>query len=50
MLQRKFVCYGPVFEQPVSPLAFFERAMEKGIDFDAVGVQLYFPAKGHEWL
>lgn len=41
----KFVCYGPVFEQPVSPLAFFERAMEKGIDFDAVGVQLYFPAR-----
>jgi GH35 family endo-1,4-beta-xylanase len=41
----KFVCYGPVFDQPVSPLAFLERAVEKGIDFDAVGVQMYFPAR-----
>ena len=41
----RFVCYGPVPEHPVSPLAFFERAIDRGIDFDAVGVQLYFPAR-----
>jgi endo-1,4-beta-xylanase len=41
----KFVCYGPVFERPVSPLTFFERAVEKGVDFDVVGVQMYFPAR-----
>lgn len=41
----KFVCYGPVFEKPVSPMKFFERALDKGIDFDAVGIQLYFPAR-----
>jgi len=41
----KFMCYGPVFDRPVSPLAFFERAVEKGIDFDVIGVQLYFPAR-----
>lgn len=41
----KFVCYGPVFEQPVSPMKFFRRAIEKGIDFDVVGIQLYFPAR-----
>lgn len=41
----KFVCYGPVFEKPVSPLTFFEQAIDKGIDFDVVGVQLYFPAR-----
>lgn len=41
----RFVCYGPVFDKPVSPLAFFERALDRGVDFDAVGVQLYFPAR-----
>jgi len=41
----KFVCYGPVFEQPVSPMKFFRSAIEKGIDFDVVGIQLYFPAR-----
>jgi len=41
----KFVCYGPVFDQPVSPMKFFERAIENGIDFDALGIQFYFPAR-----
>ena len=41
----KFVCWGPVFEQPVSPLKFFERTMDKGIDFDVIGIQMYFPAR-----
>lgn len=41
----KFVCYGPVFEQPISPLAFLEQAVDRGIDFDAVGIQFYFPAR-----
>lgn len=29
----RFVCYGPVFEQPISPLAFFKKALDQGIDF-----------------
>lgn len=41
----RFVCWGPVFEKPMSPLAFFERAMEKEIDFDVIGIQMYFPAR-----
>lgn len=41
----KFVCYGPVFERPVSPMAFFRNAIDAGIDFDALGIQLYFPAR-----
>lgn len=41
----KFVCCGPVFEHPVSPLKFFERAIDNGIDFDVIGVQMYFPAR-----
>ncbi len=41
----KFVCYGPVFDRPVSPMKFFRNAIEKGIDFDVVGIQLYFPAR-----
>jgi GH35 family endo-1,4-beta-xylanase len=42
----KFVCWGLAFDQPVTPLKFFERAIEeKGIDFDAIGVQMYFPAR-----
>lgn len=42
----KFVCWGLAFDQPVTPLKFFERAIEeKKIDFDAIGIQMYFPAR-----
>ncbi len=40
-----FVCYGPAFDKLISPLAFFRRAIERGIDFDGVGIQMYFPAR-----
>ncbi len=36
---------GPVYEQVMTPLAYLDRVQEAGIDFDVVGVQIYFPAR-----
>lgn len=41
----RFVCYGPVFDEPVSPMTFFRRSIEARIDFDVIGLQMYFPAR-----
>lgn len=41
----RFNRWGPVQDRPMSPLRYLENAIDDGVDFDAVGVQLYFPAR-----
>lgn len=36
---------GPVYERVLTPLAYLDRVMDAGVDFDVVGVQIYFPAR-----
>jgi len=36
---------GPVYEKVFSPLSYLDALMGAGVDFDVVGVQLYFPAR-----
>ena len=36
---------GPVFEKVFTPLSYLDALMEAGVDFDVVGVQVYFPAR-----
>jgi len=40
-----FIRMGPLPERPLSPLRYLRNAVEDGVDFDAVGIQLYFPAR-----
>lgn len=40
-----FIRMGPLPERPISPLSYLKRAIDDGVDFDAVGIQLYFPAR-----
>jgi GH35 family endo-1,4-beta-xylanase len=41
----RYVCYGSLPEKLRSPLAYLRAVAEAGIPFDAVGIQLYFPAR-----
>ena len=41
----RYTCYGALPERPLSPMAYFKRLLDAGTDFDAVGIQLYFPAR-----
>ena len=41
----RYVCYGSLPEHLRSPLAYFRALLEADIPFDAVGIQLYFPAR-----
>jgi len=41
----RYNCYGALPERLLSPRAYIEAIMEKDIDFDVVGIQLYFPAR-----
>lgn len=41
----RYNCYGALPEKLRSPLSYFKAIIEAGIDFDVVGIQLYFPAR-----
>lgn len=41
----RYACYGALPEHLRSPLAYFKAILEAGVAFDAVGIQLYFPAR-----
>ncbi len=36
---------GPIHDPVYTPLAYLDDLMEAGVDFDVVGVQIYFPAR-----
>jgi len=36
---------GPVYDSVFTPLAYLDALMEAGVEFDVVGVQIYFPAR-----
>jgi hypothetical protein len=36
---------GPVYDEVLTPLSYLDRVMEAKVDFDIVGVQIYFPAR-----
>jgi len=41
----RYNCYGALPERLRSPLSYFKAILEAGIDFDVVGIQLYFPGR-----
>lgn len=41
----RYNCYGALPEHLRSPLSYFKAILEAGVDFDVVGIQLYFPAR-----
>lgn len=41
----RYNCYGALPEHLRSPLRYFKEILEAGIDFDVVGIQLYFPGR-----
>lgn len=41
----RYNCYGALPEKLRSPLNYFKTILEAGVDFDVVGIQLYFPAR-----
>lgn len=41
----RYNCYGALPEHLRSPLSYFKAILEAGIDFDVVGIQLYFPSR-----
>ncbi len=41
----RYNCYGALPEHLRSPLSYFKTILAEGIDFDVVGIQLYFPAR-----
>ena len=41
----RYNCYGALPERLRSPRAYIEALLEQGVDFDVVGIQLYFPAR-----
>lgn len=41
----RYNCYGALPERLRSPLAYLRALLEAGVDFDVVGIQLYFPAR-----
>ena len=36
---------GPIYERVFTPLGYVKEVIDAGVDFDVVGVQLYFPAR-----
>ena len=36
---------GPVYDKVFTPLSYLDALMEAGVEFDVVGVQIYFPAR-----
>ena len=41
----RYACYGALPERLRSPLAYFKALLDADVHFDAVGIQLYFPAR-----
>ncbi len=41
----RYNCYGALPEHLRSPLTYLKALLEAGIDFDVVGIQLYFPSR-----
>ena len=41
----RYNCYGALPEHLRSPLRYFKAILEAGVDFDVVGIQLYFPGR-----
>ena len=41
----RYNCYGALPEHLRSPLSYFKAILEAGVDFDVVGIQLYFPGR-----
>ncbi|MDR2504475.1 MAG: endo-1,4-beta-xylanase [Oscillospiraceae bacterium] len=41
----RYNCYGALPEHLRSPLAYLRAVIEAGVQFDVVGIQLYFPAR-----
>jgi len=41
----RYNCYGALPERLRSPLSYFKAILEAGVDFDVVGIQLYFPGR-----
>lgn len=41
----RYNCYGSLPKHLRSPLAYLKKLLEEGIEFDVVGIQLYFPAR-----
>jgi len=41
----RYNCYGALPEHLRSPLSYLRAVLDAGIDFDVVGIQLYFPAR-----
>jgi len=41
----RYTCYGSLPEHLRSPLRYFRDLLEAGVNFDVVGIQLYFPAR-----
>jgi len=40
-----YVHKGPVYERILTPLAYLDRLAQAHVEFDVVGVQIYFPAR-----
>jgi endo-1,4-beta-xylanase len=38
------VIAGPVYDRVLTPLSYLDRLAEAGVDFDVVGLQMYFPS------
>jgi GH35 family endo-1,4-beta-xylanase len=36
---------GPIYDRVFTPLAYLDALMQAGVEFDIVGVQIYFPAR-----
>lgn len=41
----RYTCYGSLPERLWSPMKYLSEVIKRGIDFDIVGIQLYFPAR-----
>ena len=41
----RYVCYGALPEHVRSPLSYLKAILDAGVNFDTVGIQLYFPAR-----
>ena len=41
----RYNCYGALPERLRSPLSYLKALLEAGVDFDVVGIQLYFPGR-----
>ncbi len=41
----RYNCYGALPEHLRSPLSYLRTILEAGVDFDVVGIQLYFPGR-----